>query len=483
MSRRVCALALPVFCALFTNCATLAPRASAGPTTADYLDAASRIVGREMVDGQAFARLRYLTDHIGPRLSGSPQANLAVEWAVKRFTEDGIVARAERVMAPHWVRGDESAAILAPASQRLHAVALGGSIPTPTGGITGQVVEVSSFDELHALGDRVKGKIVLYNKAMTREGEFTAPGSGTGYGAVVPMRHGGAIEAAKQGAVGALIRSLGTADYRLPHTGAMAYDDNVTKIPFAAITAEDAELIHRLLEDGGPVTVSYALGCQTLPDVPSANVVAEIVGSEKPDEVVVIGGHLDSWDLGTGAIDDGAGCAIVMEAMRLIHVLDLKPRRTIRAVLFMNEENGLAGGKAYATDHRSELAKHVAAIESDSGAARPVGFGISGGAGAEERVREIASLVKSFGAGDVKKGGGGADISPMRDAGVPFLSLRQEGTHYFDYHHTPADTLDKVDPFELSQNAAAMAVMAYVLADMPDTLARQEPESPTRASK
>ena len=232
-----------------------------------------------------------------------------------------------------------------------------------------------------------------------------------------------------------------------------------------------------------PVTVTYALGCQTLPDVPSANVVAEIVGSEKPEEVVVIGGHLDSWDLGTGAIDDGAGCAIVMEAMRLIHVLDLKPRRTIRAVLFMNEENGLAGGKAYAADHRSELAKHVAAIESDSGAARPVGFGISGGVGAEERVREIAALVNGFGAGDVKKGGGGADISPMRDAGVPLLSLRQEGTHYFDYHHTPADTLDKVDPFELSQNAAAMAVMAYVLADMPDTLARQAPEPPTRESK
>jgi carboxypeptidase Q len=341
------------------------------------------------------------------------------------------------------------------------------------------VLEVSSFDELHALGERAKGKIILYDKAMTRESDES---KSVGYGAVAPLRHGGAIEAAKLGAIGALIRSLGTASYRLPHTGAMAYDEKVPKIPFAAITAEDSELIHRLLADGDHVSVHFRLGCRTLPDVPSANVVADIVGREKPEEIVLICGHLDSWDLATGAIDDGAGVAIVMEAMRLVHVLGLQPRRTIRAVLYMNEENGLAGGKTYAADHRAELQKHVAAIESDSGAAHPLGFGISGGAGAEERVREIATLLRGFGADDVKKGGGGADISPLRDSGVPMLSLRQDGTHYFDYHHTPADTLDKVDPFELSQNAASMAVMAYILADMPETLARQEPES-THESK
>jgi carboxypeptidase Q len=457
----------------------LASRASGATIASDYTDVAARLVGREMVDGQAFARLRYLTDRIGPRLSGSPQADQAVEWAVKRFGEDGISAHAEKVMAPHWVRGEESAEIVSPVSQRLCAVALGGSIPTPGDGVTGEVLEVSSFDELHALGERAKGKIILYDKAMTRESDES---KSVGYGAVAPLRHGGAIEAAKLGAIGALIRSLGTASYRLPHTGAMAYDEKVPKIPFAAITAEDSELIHRLLADGDHVSVHFRLGCRTLPDVPSANVVADIVGREKPEEIVLICGHLDSWDLATGAIDDGAGVAIVMEAMRLVHVLGLQPRRTIRAVLYMNEENGLAGGKTYAADHRAELQKHVAAIESDSGAAHPLGFGISGGAGAEERVREIATLLRGFGADDVKKGGGGADISPLRDSGVPMLSLRQDGTHYFDYHHTPADTLDKVDPFELSQNAASMAVMAYILADMPETLARQEPES-THESK
>ncbi len=400
-----------------------------------------------------------------------------MEWTRKQLAADGLHAvHLEPVMVPHWVRGEESAEILSPASQRLVATALGGSIGTPASGLTAEVVEVSSFDELRALGDLVKGKIVLYNKVMTRNGES----SGTGYGSVAPLRHGGAIEAAKLGAVGALIRSLGTANYRLPHTGAMAYDPNVPKIRFAALAGVDADLIHRLLSSGDPVTVRFRLGCETLPEVPSANVVADLAGREKPEEIVLIGAHLDSWDLGTGAIDDGAGCAMVMEAMRLLHALEMKPRRTIRAVLFMNEENGLAGGRGYAEAHAAELPKHVAAIESDSGAARPVGFGVSGGPGAEERVREIASLLKSIGADDVKSGGGGADISPMRRAGVPLMSLRQEGTYYFDYHHTAADTLDKVDPSDLSKNAAALAVMAYVLADMPETLARPEPSPATR---
>jgi Zn-dependent M28 family amino/carboxypeptidase len=255
----------------------------------------------------------------------------------------------------------------------------------------------------------------------------------------------------------------------------MSYDDEVTKIPAAAITAEDADLISRLLKTGRDVTVRVELGCQTLADVPSANVVADWPGREKPGEIVVIGAHLDSWDVGTGAIDDGAGVAMCIETLRLLKALDLRPRRTIRAVLFMNEENGLRGGKGYASAHATELDSHVAAIESDSGAARPLGFHVQAGTGALDRLRELAPLLARVGATEMGEGHGGADISPMRAGGVPLLGLRQDVSRYFDYHHTPADTLDKVDRAELLQNAAALAVMAYALAEMDGKLARIAP--------
>jgi Zn-dependent M28 family amino/carboxypeptidase len=255
----------------------------------------------------------------------------------------------------------------------------------------------------------------------------------------------------------------------------MRYDEKVPKIAAAAITAEDADLISRLLKTGREVSVHLELGCQTLDDVASANVVAEWRGREKPDEIVLIGAHLDSWDVGTGALDDGAGVAICIETLRLLKALELKPRRTIRAVLFMNEENGLRGGKEYASGHASELASHVAAIESDSGAARPLGFHVQAGSGALARVRDLVPLLVRVGATDLREGNGGADISPLRAGGVPLLGLRQDVAHYFDYHHTPADTLDKVDRQELAQNAAALAVMAYALAEMPDTLPRMAP--------
>jgi Zn-dependent M28 family amino/carboxypeptidase len=279
-----------------------------------------------------------------------------------------------------------------------------------------------------------------------------------------------------------LIRSLATADLRLPHTGAMGYKEGTPRIPAAAISPEDAELIHRFLLAGETVKVSFALSCKTLPDAESANVIGEIRGSEAPDEVVVIGGHLDSWDVGTGAHDDGSGCAISMEAMRLIRSLGLKPKRTIRAVLFTNEENGLRGGKAYAEAYAAQLGKHVAAIESDSGGARPLGFGVSAGPGGTDIVRKLAAPLASFAADDVQEGGGGADISPMAPAGVPQLGLRQDTTHYFDVHHTMADTLDKIDAHDLAMNATAMAVMAWQLANLDPPLPRRSRRPRTRPS-
>ncbi len=440
--------------------------------------AASLLIGEEMVSGGAYRKLAWLTDRIGSRLSGSPGAAAAVAWAQEEFRRDGMSrVRAEKVMVPHWIRGAEAAAILAPVSQPMAVTAIGMSVPTPVEGVSSEVVEVASFDELHALGEKVRGKIVLYNVPILPNPD------GDGYGGAAGLRYRGAVEAAKQGAGAMLIRSLGTLSARLPHTGSHAYEDGVERIPAAALAAEDADLLHRLLASGSPVRVKLTLGCQILPDVESANVMADLRGTVLPDEIVLIGGHLDSWDLGTGAIDDGAGVAISMEALRLLKELRLRPRRTIRAVLFMNEENGSRGGKAYAADHEKELEKHVAAIESDSGAGRPLGFSVNAGKGGDAVIREMASRLRSLGATDVQSGGhGGVDISSMLGAGVPLLGLRQDMTLYFDWHHTAGDTLDKVDPRELADNAAAMAFLAYALAEREVPLPRIPPESRKDAS-
>ena len=459
---------LAVSGACFAGAAEVTPT----PIGKAYAATAARIVGAELVSGKAYEILSHLTDRIGPRLSGSTRAEEAVRWTIGRLRADGLDARAERVMVPHWIRGAEEAEIVAPVSQRLVATALGGSDPTPEAGMTADVVEVSSFDELKALGEaRVRGRIVLFNKAIT------AAGMG-GYGAVSPLRTKGAVEAARLGAVASLVRSLGTYSLRIPHTGAMDYDPGVPRIPAAAVTAEDGDLIHRLLVSGDPVRLRLRLTCRTLPDVESANVVADLRGREKPDEIVVLGAHLDSWDLATGAIDDGAGVAMVMETLRLLKSLGLTPRRTVRGVLFMNEENGLRGAKAYAQAHAGELEKHVAALECDSGAARPQGFDVWAGPGGLETAGAIAGLLKTMGADTVTAGSGEADISEMKGASVPLLGLSVDATHYFDWHHSAADTLDKVKPEELASGAAAVAVMAYVLADMPEALPRPEPARP-----
>jgi hypothetical protein len=431
-------------------------------------DPSGRIVGIALVESRAYEKLAWLSDRIGHRLSGSPGLERAVGWAVEQLKEDGLEhVWTEKVVVPHWVRGEERARVVAPAEHELAVLALGGSIGTPEGGLRAEVIEVGSFEELEQRADEVEGKIVLFNREMRRNG-----GSEFGYGPAARLRVGGPPRAAALGAVGMLIRSLGTADYRLPHTGATRYEDGIPKIPAAAISVEDALLIERLLDAGERVEVELQLGCKTLPDAESANVLADLRGRERPDEIVVIACHLDSWDVGSGTIDDGAGCVIVMETLRLLHAHGLVPRRTIRGVLYTNEENGLRGGRDYAVRHEAELGLHVAAIESDSGAGTPKGFGVSAGPGGEEIVREIASRLATIGADTVTSPGGGADISPLRRFGVPLLGLHQDTTYYFDYHHTEADTLDKADPADLRRNLAAMMLMAYWLAEMEQPLPR-----------
>ena len=465
--------ALPL--ALLLLSASPAERTSPAPASVPARpagnDAMSRVlaklIGEEAVSQGAFSKLAYLTDRIGPRLSGSAGAAAGVAWATEELRRDGLRVHTEKVMVPHWVRGEETASLLSPGSRKLVVTALGMSVPTPAEGVTAEVIEAGSFDELHALGDKVRGKIVLYNKPMNRHPE------GDDYGPAVNLRFRGAVEAAKLGAVATLIRSVGTLAARLPHTGSLGYEEGIEKLPSAALASEDADLLHRLLASGEKVRVKLTLGCQLLPDAESANVIADLRGRSRPDEVVVIGGHLDSWDLGSGAIDDGAGVAISMEAVRLLKKLNVRPKRTIRAVLFMNEENGSRGGKAYAETHRRDLERHLAAIESDSGAGRPLGFGVTAGERGVERVAALAEALSQVGGAQaVKEGGGGVDIDPMRQAGVPLLGLRQDMTYYFDWHHTAADTLDKVDPRDLADNTVAMAFMAYALAELDPPLAR-----------
>lgn len=457
---------------LVSTAVAQSPTSAPAEFTRKYQQTADRIITEVMKSNQAYDKLTELCYDVGNRLSGSKHLEKAVEWAVATLKKDGQEnVRAEPVTVPCWVRGRESAEMIEPREMQLAMLGLGGSVATPPEGITAEVVAVKDREELEALGDAVRGKIVLYNHAMPAY----SPERGTSYGETVQYRSNGATWAAKNGAVAALVRSVTARSLRSPHTGGMHYADDITKIPTAAVSVEDAETIWRLCNRGVRVVVRLKMEARFEPDAQSANVVAELRGREKPDEVVVIGGHIDSWDVGQGAHDDGAGCVVAMEALRTLRRLDLRPRRTIRVVLFTNEENGLAGGKQYAKTHEAELANHVAAIESDSGGFAPVGYGVSlkdesKQPRAVEQLKEITALLTSIGATRATGDGGGADIGPMKPFDVPMLSHDVDMATYFDYHHTHADTLDKVNRDELSQNVAAMAVTAYVLADMPGRL-------------
>ncbi len=423
----------------------------------------------------AYQQVAYLTENIGARPTGSPQADAAAHHVMETLRQVGLDARLEEVMVPHWVRGMETAELVAwpgqtPGTrQKIVVTALGGSTSSPPEGLTAEVVVVRTFDELKALGkDKVAGKIVLFNVKFDAR-KAAAGRWGEAYGEAVQYRGQGPKAAVELGAVASLVRSVGGADYRIPHTGY----STPAGIPAGAVSAEDAELISHLAQQG-TVQLHLTLTPQLLPEVPGYNVVADLKGTEHPEQVVIVSGHLDSWDLGTGAIDDAAGVAIAMDAVQLMAKLHLHSKRTVRVIAWMNEESGLRGGTGYAKAHAAELTNHIAAIESDLGAGHPLGFNAKISAAAQHQLEPVAKVLATFGANllRVSSDDVGADISPMADAGVPTFGILQDGRTYFNYHHTPADTLDKIVPHELQENVAAAAVLAYTLANLPEALPR-----------
>ena len=443
----------------------------------DTSPAAEALMARARESNGAYLYLTDLVDHVGPRLSGSAGAEAAVSWAVAQFSALGLDVRKEPVQVPVWVRGAEEGQVLPGPGQQpqtLALTALGGSAATSPGGLEAEVVEVSSLAELQERAGAVRGRIVFFNHPMAVADD---------YGRFGELRNRGPAAASKVGAVGVLVRSLATASMRSPHTGQTQFREGEVAIPAAAVSVEDAQLLHRLLA-AGPVRVRLVLGCRLLPDAMSSNVVAQLRGRERPEEVVLLGAHLDSWDLAVGAQDDGAGVAMVLETARLLAERKERPRRTVRFVLFMNEENGLRGGRAYAQAHASELAQHVAAMELDSGAGRPIGVSLRAGTGASSLVEPWLRLLAPLGAGTLlAQEAGGADLSPMASARVPLVSVVQDTTHYFDVHHSAADTLDRVDPDAFSRTSAAVAFLAYALADSAAVLPRPAaPAAPRPAS-
>jgi carboxypeptidase Q len=427
-----------------------------------YREPAARLIGEAVSDTFSWRRLSVLTDAIGNRLSGTPQLDRAIQWASDEMKRDGLEnVHTEKVIVPRWVRGHESAEIVEPARRLMPMLGLGDSVGTPADGVQGDVVIVHSFEELDAASTRIKGRMVLFNVPYTN------------YGETVRFRSGGASRAARYGAVAMLIRSVGPDGLRLPHTGALQYADDAPKIPAAAITSEDADRLQRMADRGGRVAVRLTMQAHFDADAESANVVGEIRGRDKPDEVVVVSGHLDSWDVGDGATDDGGGCVVTWDALRIMRKLNLRPRRTVRVVLWTNEENGGRGGQAYRDAHRAELGKHVLMLESDGGVFRPLGFGFTGSEAARQTVRTIATLLSGIAADQITASGGGADIGPsVQEAHMPSMSLEVDGSRYFLIHHTAADTVDKIDPLDMAKCAAAVAVMAYVVADLPQGLER-----------
>lgn len=462
--------------------AQASPSPSPSPTPMLFskktLDDLKRLHSEALESDYAYKQVAYLCDNIGPRLTGSPQAQRAVEYVSGEMRRLGLTVELEQLKVPHWVRGLETGELIqypgrSPGtSQKIILTALGGSVATLPTGLNAEVVVVNNFDELNALPPgKVTGKIVLFNYEFDRQ--MAAEGfGGAAYGQAVAYRGRGPSAAARLGAVAVLVRSAGGSQNRLAHTGATRYANDAPKIPAAAVTYEDADLIAHLAEQGS-VIFRLVLTPQTLPDAVSYNVIADIKGTEHPEQVIIVSGHLDSWDLGTGAIDDGAGVAVAMQTAQLIKRLGLRPKRTIRVIAWMNEENGTVGARTYALDQQANLLNHFAAIESDRGAGHPLGFYFTGKPEIEPMLAPVAAILRTSGAGllqlteDVE-----TDVSPLSEKGVPAFGLWQDTRTYFNYHHTEADTLDKVDPRELAENAAVMAVLAYALANIEQPLPR-----------
>ena len=426
-------------------------------------------------DDYAYRQVAHLTENIGPRPSGSLQAQAAVDYVAAELRKLDLEVRLEEVRVPRWTRGVETAELIdypgqaAGTTQKIVVTALGGTVPTPPGGITAEVVVVDNFDQLAALGrQKVAGKIVLFNELFDKR-KAAAGLALEAYGEAVAYRAEGPKHAAELGAIAALVRSVGGADYRLPHTGWSA----PSGIPAGAVTSEDADLIAHLAAQGR-ARMRLTLTSENGPEVLSYNVIADLKGSEHPEQVVIVSGHLDSWDLGTGAIDDAAGVAVAMETAELIQRLHLHPKRTIRVIAWMDEENGGRGHDAYAKAHASEFANYAAVMESDLGAAHPLGFNAKVSATTLGWLKPVQKILESFGANIVRPTSysPGSDITPMANAGVPALGIMPDGRTYFNFHHTAADTLDKIAPQELRENAAAMAVMGYAIASLLEPLPR-----------
>ena len=439
--------------------------------TPEQLATMAKLRDAAMNDPYALDELRHLTYNIGPRLSGSPQAGKAVDYVAGEMRGLGAEVTLEKAKVPHWVRGEEKGELVswpgqaAGTAQKVVLTALGGSVATPQEGITAEVVVVDDWNQLHALpAGSVAGKILVFNHKFDKE--LAAVGNGMGaYGDGVVYRGAGPIAGGAVGAAAVLVRSVGGADYRIPHTGQTAYAPGVAKVPAAAITAEDADML-KVLTSEGPVTMHLTLTPETQPDVDSYNVIADWKGTEHPEDVVIVSGHLDSWDLGTGAIDDGAGVVVSMQVIHLLKELGIHPKRTVRFIAWMSEEEGSQGAAAYMAEHKDDAAHHIGAIESDLGADHPSGIYYSGKQALGGWLRPLSGVLEPIGAETLDATPEtGEDIAGLTARGVPSFAPIQDSRFYFNYHHTAADTFDKVDPKHLGENAAVMTVLAYALAD------------------
>ncbi len=447
---------------LLAAATSLPVAAQSADTKADSLTI-RRLYDEALLRGQSYENLRTLTGTIGGRLSGSPQAEQAVQWGKQVMEKMGLDrVYLQEVMVPHWERGAKEKAEAKPAkgkSVSFNVCALGGSVATK-GKLKAQVVEVRTWEELAALpDDKVRGKLVFFNRPMNP----TYIETGRAYGEAGDQRRKGAIEAAKRGAVGALVRSLSLAHDDYPHTGTMSYDEKVTKVPAAALSTNGADQLSAMLKENPTLTFELEMSCRQLPEVKSYNVVGEIKGSKYPNEIIAVGGHLDSWDLAQGAHDDGTGCVQSMEVLRLLKATGLRPERTIRAVLFMNEENGLRGGTKYAELAKAAGEKHLAAMESDGGGFTPRGFSVEGTPVMLKRLQQWEPLFRPYGSGEITAGHGGSDIGPLKDQAQVLIGYDCDSQRYFDIHHTAADTFDKVNRRELELGNASMASLVYLL--------------------
>ena len=454
---RMCAAAVFVILSV-----TPAPAQAPPRWLSSMRDDLSRLIKAATADDFAWRRLAEMTDTYGARLAGSDNLTRTIAWAAATMKADGLEnVRTDRVMVPHWVRGAEHAEIVDPPLHDIEMLGLGGTIATPPAGIEADVVVVNSFDELRSRGGDARGRIVLFNVPYTS------------YSETVTYRTGSARAAAQAGAVATLVRSVGPIGLRTAHTGSVTYAPGVAPVPAAAISVEDANRIARIVARGRRVRVRLVTSGHNEPQAESANVIGEIRGRERPDEIVLLGGHIDSWDVGAGASDDGVGCIATWEAVRLMKKLNLRPRRTVRVVLFTNEENGLRGGAAYAEKYAESAANHVFALESDSGVFAPAGLGFSGSPVARGVLGQLLPILSPLGFTDIGPGGGGADIGPIAQAGnVPSMAYLGDAGKYFVIHHTSADTVERIAPEDVSRAAAAIAVVTYAVAEMPDRLPR-----------